>query len=88
MPDDPDERRDYRNLLEASSLGWMFPIAMGLGFAAGYGLDRLFGTWPWMTVIFSAFGVAAAFINLFRIGLAKDDDSASGGGPRQGRGGR
>jgi ATP synthase protein I len=86
MPDDPTERQNYRNLLEASSLGWMFPIAIGLGFAAGYGLDKLFGSWPWLTIIFSVFGMIAAFINLFRIGLAKDDDSPPGG-KQQGRDG-
>jgi F0F1-type ATP synthase assembly protein I len=60
--------------LEASSLGWMFPIALALGFGAGYGLDKLFGTKPWLTIIFSVFGLAAAFINLFRIGLSGSND--------------
>jgi ATP synthase protein I len=60
--------------LEASSLGWMFPIALALGFGAGYGLDKLFGTRPWLTILFSVFGMAAAFINLFRIGLAGSND--------------
>jgi hypothetical protein len=27
---------------------------------------------PWLTWIFTAFGVIAAFINLFRIGLRKE----------------
>ena len=59
-------RRDARQLLEASSLGWMFPIAIGLGFAWGYGMDKLFGTEPWLTAIFSVLGIIAAFVNLFR----------------------
>jgi ATP synthase protein I len=59
-------RRDARQLLEASSLGWMFPIAIGLGFGWGYGMDKLFGTEPWLTVIFSLLGIIAAFVNLFR----------------------
>ena len=58
--------------MEASAIGWMFPIAMGLGFGIGYGLDKLFGTWPWLTAIFSVFGTAAAFINLFRMGAGPD----------------
>lgn len=66
---DDKQRRDARQLLDASSIGWMFPIAMGLGFGWGYGMDKLFHTWPWLTIIFTAFGVIAAFINLFRIGL-------------------
>ena len=59
-------RREARQLLEASSLGWMFPIAIGLGFGWGYGMDKLFGTKPWLTVIFTLLGVIAAFVNLFR----------------------
>jgi ATP synthase protein I len=58
--------REARQLLEASSLGWMFPIAIGLGFGWGYGMDKLFGTKPWLTAIFTLFGVIAAFVNLFR----------------------
>ncbi len=59
--------------MEASAVGWMFPIAMGLGFGIGYGLDKLFGSWPWLTAIFSVFGTVAAFINLFRIGAGNDE---------------
>jgi len=72
---DDRKRRQMQWLLEASSIGWMFPIAIGLGFLWGYGMDKLFGTWPWLTGIFSAFGVAAAFINLFRVGMRDDGSS-------------
>jgi ATP synthase protein I len=77
----PEKQQQYKQLLEASSLGLMFPIAIGLGFGAGYGLDKLFGSWPWLTMIFTVFGVIAAFINLFRIGLAQNDDPTPGGKP-------
>ena len=63
------KRRDTQQLLDASSIGWLFPIAIGLGYLWGWGMDKLFGTRPWLTLIFTAFGVIAAFINLFRIGL-------------------
>jgi F0F1-type ATP synthase assembly protein I len=76
MPE-PEKPQEYRSMLEASSLGWMFPIAIALGFGAGYGLDKLFHSWPWLTIIFTVFGMIAAFINLFRIGLGKDDTAAS-----------
>lgn len=66
---DDKKRREARLMFEASSLAWMFPIAMGLGFLWGWGMDKLFGTWPWLTAIFTGFGVVAAFVNLFRIGL-------------------
>lgn len=59
-------------MFEASAIGLMFPIAIGLGALWGWGMDTLFGTWPWLTGIFTGFGIIAAFINLFRMsGQAK-----------------
>lgn len=66
--------------LEASSIGLMFPIAIGLGYLWGMGLDKLFHTKPWCSFIFAGFGVIAAFINLFRIGLRDSDPPAPGSG--------
>ena len=63
------KRREARQLYEASALAFMFPIAIGIGFAWGRWMDKLFGTWPWLTGIFTVFGLIAAFINLFRLGL-------------------
>ena len=42
-------------------------------------VDKFFGTWPWLTGIFTVFGIIAAFINLFRIGSAGNDDSTGSG---------
>ena len=72
---DDKKRREYRQMLEASSLGWMVPLAILLGFGWGYGMDKLFCTWPWLTAIFSGFGVIAAFINLFRMAGGGKDGS-------------
>jgi F0F1-type ATP synthase assembly protein I len=69
---DDKKRNELRQDFEASAVGWMFPIAMGLGFGIGYGLDKVFHTWPWLTATFSAFGIIAAFINLFRLGTGKN----------------
>jgi ATP synthase protein I len=81
MPDDNNSGdgkkiRQNERLLEASSIGLMFPIAMVIGYAWGWGMDKLFHTSPWLTWIFTGFGVIAAFINLFRIGMQKDDGSS------------
>ena len=76
MPDDEGaKRRDRKQLLEASSIGLMFPIAIALGYFWGWGMDKLFGTSPWLTWIFAGFGVIAAFVNLFRIGGASSSGS-------------
>jgi ATP synthase protein I len=49
-----------------TSVGIMFPASITLGAAFGYFLDRKLGTLPWFSAIFLSFGIAAAFINLFR----------------------
>jgi len=53
----------------------MIPIAITSGAAAGYYLDRRWGTFPWLSFLGFCFGVAAAFINLLRV-LKKFDDDA------------
>ena len=60
-----------------TSIGIMFPVSITLGGAFGYFLDRKLGTLPWFSAIFLVFGIAAAFISLFRT-LAKFDELESG----------
>ena len=68
VPDSKDQkpRSDMSQLLDLAALGFMFPVAIGTGFLIGRWLDGQFDTWPWLTAIFSLFGIAAAFVNLFR----------------------
>ncbi len=61
------EASDWLNL---SIVGFQFPIAIGLGYLWGWWMDGLFGTKPVLTIIFSLFGMAAGFLNLFRMTLA------------------
>jgi len=53
--------------LNASIVGIQFPVAIALGYFFGRFLDRHLATWPWLTILFSLFGIAAGFVNLFRI---------------------
>ena len=66
MPD--DKRKDINALYELATLGFVFPIATALGFFLGRWLDGMFHTKPWLTIICSAIGIAAGFVNLFRSG--------------------
>ena len=59
--------RRARAWLDVSIVGIQFPVAMALGFLFGRWLDGLLNTGRWMTIIFALFGVAAGFVNLFRI---------------------
>mgnify|MGYP001555625060 CR=1 FL=1 len=59
--------RRARLWLDVSIVGIQFPVAIAIGFFFGRWLDRQFNTYPWLTMIFALFGIAAGFVNLFRI---------------------
>lgn len=62
---------------------------MGLGLAIGLGLDTLFGTAPWMIVIFALLGFAAGIRTMLGTAKAmtKDQPGTPGdGGKGDGRG--
>ena len=59
--------RRARLWLDVSVVGIQFPVAIAIGFFFGKWLDGQLGTHPWLTMIFAFFGIAAGFVNLFRI---------------------
>lgn len=65
-----DRGRQFRaagTWLNASIVGIQFPVAIAIGYFFGRFLDRHLATGPWLTIVFSVFGIAAGFVNLFRI---------------------
>ncbi len=60
---------------EMASAGWAFVIAIVLGVAGGYFLDRVFGTSPWLFFLGFALGVAAGILGLYRAVSATSSDS-------------
>jgi len=60
----------YRQLGFLSTLGITLVAATFVGFAIGYYLDKWLSTKPILMIIFTIFGVAAGFKNLF--GLIKN----------------
>ncbi len=66
MPETNDKRRT-RLLAELSSIGIQFPVSIGIGYLMGHFLDKWLKLYPVMTIVFSIFGVVAAFINVFRL---------------------
>jgi ATP synthase protein I len=68
MPD--DEPSVLKQLARLSTIGISLVAATAIGLLIGYGLDRWLGTRPWLTMVFTLFGIAAGFLNLFRdVGL-------------------
>ncbi|MBI4736738.1 MAG: AtpZ/AtpI family protein [candidate division NC10 bacterium] len=61
-----EEPSVLRQLARLSTIGVTLVAATAIGLAIGYGLDRVLGTGPWLTLIFTLFGIVAGFLNLFR----------------------
>jgi ATP synthase protein I len=55
-----------RQLGALSTVGLSFVLAIVLGAAAGYYLDRWLGTGPWMFLLFVIFGLVAGILNVYR----------------------
>jgi ATP synthase protein I len=72
--DQPDKERKeqeekplFRQLFTVGLIGIQFSLSIFVGFAMGYFLDKLFHTFPWLTIIFLIFGIIAAFRELFSL---------------------
>jgi len=70
------KRELWRQLIDASAVPLNLVAATFVGFAIGYGLDKLFGTSPYLTIIFLVLGVIAGFRELFRYArrMEREDD--------------
>ena len=71
-----ESRKEMMKLLaDFSTIGMSFAFSIFIGLGIGYYLDnKVFDgkTAPWLTLIFLGFGVAAAFLNLYRMAIRKD----------------
>ena len=62
-----------RKIIELTSLVLMLPSSIAVGLFIGYFLDKLFGTQPWLLLLFTVLGVVSGFYSLLR-GLSKYKD--------------
>jgi ATP synthase protein I len=66
-PMEKNQRKLYKRVFRYSAIGLEMGLSVAIGVAAGYFLDRHFGTQPWLTLIFLIIGVIAGFRSLFRL---------------------
>lgn len=59
--------KEKRKLAAYSTVGLMFPTSIAVGAAMGYFLDKLFNTHPYLLIVFTFYGIAAGFWNLFKV---------------------
>lgn len=63
----PEPPNDWRRMGLAASLGLVLVAATGIGAGLGWLLDRWLGTTPWWTMGGLLVGVAAGFLEIFRL---------------------
>jgi ATP synthase protein I len=64
---DKDAVKMWRVALRYSALGLEMGAAISIGYAAGWWLDKTFGTKPYLTMVMLLFGIAAAFKAIYRV---------------------
>ena len=63
----------FKQFLQASTVGLNLVLSTFIGLAMGYGLDRLFRTSPWLTIIFLILGIISGFRDLIRLARKQDN---------------
>lgn len=61
------DRRGLRQVGILSGVGLTLVVSTVLGLWGGHLLDGWLGTSPWLTLVGLLFGIAAGFVNLFRV---------------------
>ena len=68
---DTEDRRPHQDEhYTQAQMAWRMVLelvtGLGIGFGIGYGLDQLFGTTPWLMIIFIFVGLAAGVKTMMR----------------------
>lgn len=66
MTEKPPQKPNFRKIAELSSIGLRLPSSIAIGLFTGYYLDKLFGTHPWLLLIFLLLGIASGMISLLK----------------------
>ena len=81
----PTSQTTWQLIGQLSTIGLSFVFAIVLGFGAGFWLDGVLGTKPWLSFIGFFFGLAAGVLNVYRVlQLSNRASNSTTTGRRQG----
>lgn len=63
----PTSQTTWQLIGQMSTIGMSFVFALVIGFGAGYWLDGVLGTRPWLSFVGFFLGLAAGVLNVYRI---------------------
>ena len=67
VPMAPTSPSTWQLIGQMSTIGMSFVFALVIGFGAGYWIDGLIGTRPWLTFVGFFLGLAAGVLNVYRV---------------------
>ena len=73
----PTSPTTWQLIGQLSTIGMSFVFAIVLGFGAGFWLDGVLGTKPWLSFIGFFFGLAAGVLNVYRVMKLSDQSARS-----------
>ena len=78
----PTSPTTWQLIGQLSTIGMSFVLALVLGFGAGYWLDGVLGTKPWLSFIGFFLGLAAGVLNVYRVLKLSNESSKGSTGSR------
>jgi len=73
----PTSPTTWQLIGQLSTIGMSFVLALVFGFGAGYWLDSVLNTKPWLSFIGFFFGLAAGILNVYRVMKLSDQSARS-----------
>jgi ATP synthase protein I len=73
----PTSPTTWQLIGQLSTIGMSFVFALVLGFGAGYWLDGVLNTRPWLSFLGFFLGLAAGILNVYRVMKLSDSSARS-----------
>jgi F0F1-type ATP synthase assembly protein I len=73
----PTSPTTWQLIGQLSTIGMSFVFALVLGFGAGYWLDGVLNTKPWLSFMGFFMGLAAGILNVYRVMTLSDTSARS-----------
>jgi len=80
----PTSPTTWQLIGQLSTIGRSFVFALILGFGAGFWLDGVLGTKPWLSFIGFFLGLAAGVLNVYRVLKLSNSTNPTTQSPRRG----
>lgn len=74
----PPSPTTWQLIGQLSTIGMSFVFALVIGFGAGYWLDGVLGTRPWLSFVGFFLGLAAGVLNVYRVLKLSNESGRAG----------